>query len=53
MALKPIPIEVGASYAFARHFDARVQVTFADILARFMAGPADHLTIGFYASFRP
>jgi len=48
-----VPLTLGTTFAFGRHFDARAQVTFANLQARGTVGPGDFYTLGFALSVRP
>jgi len=48
----PIPVIVGATWTPAHYFDARAQLSFENVLGVYSAPPGDHLTLGFYVSFR-
>ena len=48
----PIPVIVGATWTPAHYFDARAQLSFENVLGRASAPLGDHLTLGFYVSFR-
>jgi len=48
-----VPLTLGATYTFGRHFDVRTQLTFANLRASGQAGPGDVYTLGFVLSVRP
>jgi len=48
-----VPVVLGATYALGRHWDARAQFTFANVLPHGVFGPGDQYTVGFYLSLRP
>ena len=48
----PIPVIVGATWTPAHYFDARAQLSFENVLGVYSAPLGDHLTLGFYVSFR-
>jgi Caspase domain len=48
-----VPVVLGATYALGRHWDARAQFTFANVLPHGTFGPGDQYAVGFYLSLRP
>ena len=48
-----VPLTIGATFSLNRHFDARAQITFVNLLSRGTRGPGDAYTLGAVLSVRP
>ena len=48
-----VPLTIGATFSLNRHFEARAQITFVNLLSRGTRGPGDAYTLGGVLSVRP